>query len=85
MALKNYKAESRKDWGCDEAGGMTIEQINCGALLRIADAVEKMAGSVTSLVERCSRLSGDNLALERANRALRASVRRLKTKEKGNP
>ena len=41
--------------------------------------------SITSLVERCSRLTSDNATLERSNRALRASVRRLKTKEKGNP
>lgn len=43
MSRKNYKEESRKDWGVTQEAALTIEQINIGAVLRIADACELMA------------------------------------------
>ena len=42
--FKNYKQESRKDWGTNQDSELlSIEQINLGAILRIADATEAMA------------------------------------------
>ncbi|RKT01073.1 hypothetical protein [Chryseobacterium defluvii] len=43
--FKNYKEESRKNWGSELDEGQTLnsDQIKVGALLRIADASELMA------------------------------------------
>lgn len=48
MAFKNYREESKKAWGTDD-GIMDIERIQTGAILRIADATEKMAGNIIAL------------------------------------
>ena len=45
MSFKDYREESRANWGTSQSGNLTIKQIRVGALLRIADAVEKMAKS----------------------------------------
>ncbi len=46
MAIKDYRDESRKRWGQDDqdgrSGQLNIDQIQLGAILRIADATEKM-------------------------------------------
>lgn len=46
MAIKDYRDESRKNWGYDDqdgrAGSLSDEKIQLGAILRIADATEKM-------------------------------------------
>lgn len=40
MGFLNYRKQSREvQWGSD-GSGMTLEQINAGSLLRIADALE---------------------------------------------
>ena len=43
MTIRSYRNESRIDWGTPDEGGLSLDQINTGALLRIADAVERMA------------------------------------------
>ena len=45
MTFRSYREESRSDWGTRDEGGFSLDQVNAGALLRIADAVEKMAES----------------------------------------
>lgn len=50
MATKSLREQSRIDWGHDIDKAITLEQINTGALLRIADAVEKMAQSYDNLI-----------------------------------
>ncbi len=45
MTHRSYRKESRSDWGTRDEGGFPLDQINTGALLRIADAVERMAES----------------------------------------
>lgn len=47
--FQNYREESRKNWGTDKEKNLTIEQINCGSMLRMADAAEKMASSYTEM------------------------------------
>ena len=48
-SFKSYREESRKNFGVDGTG-LTHEQIQLGALLRIADASEKMALRHTELI-----------------------------------
>ncbi|MFD1770835.1 hypothetical protein [Sphingobacterium suaedae] len=47
MAIKDYRDESRKSWGYDDqdgrSGTLNIDRIQLGAILRIADATEKMS------------------------------------------
>lgn len=44
MAFKSYRDSSRVNYGTnDDAKSLTLEQINTGSLLRIADATELMA------------------------------------------
>ena len=45
MTFRSYRDESRIDWGTRDEGGFSLDQVNAGALLRIADAVEKMANN----------------------------------------
>lgn len=50
MAFKSYRQESKTDWGTnDNSSQLTLDQINSGALLRIADATELMASNYTQL------------------------------------
>ena len=50
MSHRGYRQTSRLDWGTDESAALGIDQINTGALLRIADAVEQMAQRHTELM-----------------------------------
>ncbi len=49
MTFRSYREESRSDWGARDEGGFSLAQVNTGALLRIADAVEKMAESYDTM------------------------------------
>lgn len=54
--FKSYKQRTKEtQWGSDESVSMTLEQINCGALLRIADASEAMAKNHNELIETIRR------------------------------
>jgi hypothetical protein len=48
--FKGYRETSRTNWGTSEPG-MSLDQINCGALLRIADATELMAKRYSDLID----------------------------------
>ncbi len=80
----SYRDDSRINWGsnCD---GRTIEQINCGSLMRIADATEKMAQRHTELIrdrdfyeQRYRETIAECQRLARSNAALRGAMKRLK-------
>lgn len=45
MPFKSYRKESKDNYGVNvsEAQGLSLEQLNTGALLRMADATEAMA------------------------------------------
>lgn len=87
---KSYRKESREiDWGTKQEGKPAIEQINCGCMLRIADAVEKMASDYTALQNTVSYLHKhqDTLRkridhLEHSNAALRGHIKRFKKRRK---
>lgn len=81
----NLRDESRKNWGTANNEHLSLEQINTGALLRLADATEKMAQRYTSLIDERDRLDSMYKAerkisriLERSNAALRGHLKRAK-------
>lgn len=85
MTHKSYKTESRIDWGTSKEGGLTLEQINTGAILRIADATEKMAQRHTDLISRneyldsyVKRLEASIQTKDRQINALRGHINRMK-------
>jgi hypothetical protein len=45
MSFKEYTAESRREWGRETNHELSHEDVRLGAILRIADAVEKIAKS----------------------------------------
>ena len=49
MSFKDYRKESRANWGTSQSENLTPEQIRLGALLRIADAIETMAKSYNEM------------------------------------
>ena len=90
MAHTGYRKLSLENWGCDEGVGLTVEQINCGALLRIADATEKMAQRHTELIDRANRLQRDydracerNARQERRIAALRGVITKMRKAKEG--
>ena len=90
-AHRSYAEESRSNWGTSKEGKLTYEQITLGALLRIADATEKMALNHDRLVsdlehykKRTRGLCGQMERLNRSNSALRGHITRLKKAGGGN-
>lgn len=88
MGFKNYKDESRTNWGTFEEK-LTLEQINTGALLRIADAVEKSVLDIDKLkLEKQSLLQSIEYYKEQRQRDkreisnLKGNVTRLTNKLK---
>lgn len=43
MPFTDYRIETRQNWGTHDGKGLNRDQLNTGCMLRIADAVEKMA------------------------------------------
>lgn len=93
MGLKfiSYKEGSRKDWGTDldVDGGEDINggQIKLGAILRIADSLEKIEKPYQKLIERNdwlskrnNRLMEENNRLRNSNTGYKSRVTRLKNK-----
>lgn len=87
MAHESYKDSSRRNWGQESGLGLTLEQINTGAMLRIADATEKMAQRHTELIrqrdyfeDEAERLRAICEHLERSNASLRGHLKRAKKK-----
>ncbi len=65
MPFKPYREGSRENWGINTEGSLAIEQINSGALLRIADASEKMAENYDALLRDRDFWKGRTEAHER--------------------
>lgn len=51
MAWQSYKERSKENWGTSEDTQFTMEEVQYGCILRIADAVEKMAQRHTDLIQ----------------------------------
>jgi len=86
MPFKNYREQSRDvQWGSE--GNPNLDQINCGSMLRIADAAEKMAASYDQMRKdrdywkgRTENLKRDIKILAHSNAGLRGYIKRLKGK-----
>lgn len=90
MAFKNYKEESKKNWGTNDKD-LTLEQINTGAILRIADATEKMAGNYIQMErdlkwykEKHLEKSNEIARLNRVIATLKGHITKYKNKLKNN-
>lgn len=94
MAFKSYKKESRSDWGAElpEDQKLSMDQIQLGCILRIADATEAMAKNHTQLqadldwYKRQYNSYKERLeASENSNRSLRGVITKLrKAQQVGN-
>jgi hypothetical protein len=88
MSFKSYRDQNKMDWGsADEKP--SLEQLNTGALLRIADATEKMASNYTRMEndlkwhkEKYHEKNKEIERLERVIAALRGHLKRAKSKIK---
>lgn len=101
MTHKSYKEESRRDWGTDSKLNLNLNQINTGALLRIADALETISSRYQTLIDenqflkkRLRDSQGTAGRLQRSNAALKGVITKLRnntalkdsiTKLKENP
>lgn len=86
---KDFREASRKSWGVtvEQGEGLSIDQLQTGALLRIADAVEKVAADHDRLRKELEHqtdratIAFQHLEIsQRSNRALRGYLKRLKRK-----
>lgn len=91
MPFKPYRDESRANYGSDQVGNLSLEQLQTGALLRIADASESMAREYNRLLAsekfergRANRLAGEVQYLERRVAALKGAITKMKAKEARN-
>lgn len=85
--FKSYKEQSKANWGIFQDEGLNINQIQLGAILRIADASEKMASNYVKLEndlkfykDRYESGQKDIEKLRRSNAALRGVIKRMKGK-----
>lgn len=85
MSFKNYREESRNAWGTHEE--VTLKNIKVGAILRIADATEKMANNYVRMENdlkvyknKYEERTKDIEHLHRVIAALRGHLKRAKKK-----
>jgi len=85
MAFKNYREESKANWGID--GEIALEHLNTGAMLRIADACEKIASNYSRMEndlkwykEKYDEKNKEIKRLARVIAALRGHLTRKKNK-----
>jgi hypothetical protein len=81
--MLDMKDASRQRYSCSSVS--TMEEIKVGAIQRIADGVEKMAGSYQSIIDsrdwykmRYEDLTKEIRRLDRKNQALRGVITRMK-------
>ena len=84
MASLEFRQGSKADWVTTDTE-LTLEQIQCGATLRIADACELMAQNHARLVEERDRYARryeserqTAARLNKSNAALRGVIGRMK-------
>lgn len=85
--FKSYRDQSKRDYGTNQDHKLSLDQIQLGAILRIADASEKMASNYSQMQQdldwyriRCKSL---NETIESRNRQianLRGQITKLKKK-----
>ena len=87
--MANYRELSKQEWGSGQSA--TAEQLQLGAIQRIADATEKMASNYTAMERELAtykRWHAENQAtiasIVRSNNALRGHLKRLRKLTKGS-
>jgi hypothetical protein len=84
---KYYKEESRKNFykSAEEGKNLCQDQLQFGAILRIADAAEKMAANYSGLIadrdyyqKRMKESEKENRCLRRSIAGLRGYIKRMK-------
>lgn len=87
IVKKEWKQESRINWGIDieEKEFIGREAIQLGAILRIADATEKMAANYSGLIadrdyyqKRMKESERESCCLRRSIAGLRGYIKRMK-------
>ena len=85
--FKSYRQKSRANWGRNTTQALTLDEVQLGAILRIADAAEAMAKNHVQLqserdhYKQCCDQEQERVAkLERSNAALRGQITRLKNR-----
>lgn len=87
MTFKNYREQSRDiQWGIhNDSETLSLEQINCGSLLRIADSMEVVAKEYNAILadmkfyqKRYHELLDKVERLKRSNAALRGVITKMK-------
>lgn len=83
--FKDYREESRKNWGADQEQSLDRGQIQTGALLRISDSLEKIEHPYLTLLRDLERYRRDYRRqqqeienLRNSNRNLKAYITRMK-------
>jgi hypothetical protein len=85
--FKSYKKESRSDWGStvDENVVLDRDQLKLGAVLRIADSLEKMEQPYLQLIrdvewykKRVQNLDAQNDTLRKRVAAYQGVIKRMK-------
>ena len=77
----SYREESRKNygkWTTVSPGSLDSEQLKVGALLRIADALEKQNSDVETLRSRCLNAESESRRLSATNTRLRKELREVR-------
>ncbi len=85
MAFKSFRDRSREAWGREESASLSNDDIKLGAILRIADATEKMAQRHTELIaerDRYERWYRDENSRAESMRRTISSLRGVITKLK---
>lgn len=89
MTFKPYREESRTNWGRDVPDNQSLsrDDLQFGAMLRIADACERMAEDHDKLIRERDRYQRwyeserqSNDRLRNSNAALRGVITRMKNK-----
>lgn len=87
--FKSYKEESKKNYGRKDAENLSIEQLNTGCLMRIADSLEKIEKPYVEMIDALKWYKKEYLIqneqidkLLLSNRALKGVITRMKNKSK---
>lgn len=77
MKWKNYKEQSKLEWGKevpDDKSVITLEELKLGCLMRISDSLEKMEQPYTELLQNIENYE----QLELENKRLKKTIAGLK-------
>ena len=85
MTFKKFRDESRREYGTETEGGVSLDQMNAGSLQRIADATDVMAQNHIRLQSDLAQYKRwyneereQNRQLERRIRSLKGVITRLR-------